>query len=134
MNQARELLMGKHELSLEMIKNLGIGIDIIEVSRFRKKKYEENKNFYKKIFVKSEINYCLKFKNSAERFAGKFAIKEAVIKSIDKKIRFSEIETSHLKSKPIVRIKKSREKYNFIASLSHENDFAIAVVISERIK
>ena len=99
-----------------------------------KKKYEENKNFYKKIFVKSEINYCLKFKNSAERFAGKFALKEALIKSIDKKIRFSEIETSHLKSKPIVRIKKSREKYNFIASLSHENDFAVAVVISERIK
>ena len=124
----------KHGLSLEMIKNLGIGIDIIEVSRFRKKKYEENKNFYKKIFVKSEINYCLKFKNSAERFAGKFALKEALIKSIDRKIRFSEIETSHLKSKPIVRIKKSREKYNFIASLSHENDFAVAVVISERIK
>ena len=124
----------KHELSLEMIKNLGIGIDIIEVSRFRKKKYEENKNFYKKIFVKSEINYCLKFKNSAERFAGKFALKEALIKSIDRKIRFSEIETSHLKSKPIVRIKKSREKYDFIASLSHENDFAVAVVISERIK
>ena len=117
-----------------MIKNLGIGIDIIEVSRFRKKQYEENKNFYKKIFVKSEINYCLKFKNSAERFAGKFALKEALIKSIDRKIRFSEIETSHLKSKPIVRIKKSREKYNFIASLSHENDFAIAVVISDRIK
>ena len=124
----------KHALSLEMIKNLGIGIDIIEVSRFRKKQYEENKNFYKKIFVKSEINYCLKFKNSAERFAGKFALKEALIKSIDRKIRFSEIETSHLKSKPIVRIKKSREKYNFIASLSHENDFAVAVVISERIK
>ena len=127
-------MTGKHELSLEMIKNLGIGIDIIEVSRFRKKQYEENKNFYKKIFVKSEINYCLKFKNSAERFAGKFALKEALIKSIDRKIRFSEIETSHLKSKPIVKIKKSREKYNFIASLSHENDFAVAVVISERIK
>jgi len=31
---------------LEMIENLGIGIDIIEVSRFRRKKYEENKNFY----------------------------------------------------------------------------------------
>jgi len=134
MNQIRELLTEKHKLSLEMIKNLGIGIDIIEVSRFRKKKYEENKNFYKKIFVKSEINYCLKFKNSAERFAGKFALKEALIKSIDRKIRFSEIETSHLKSKPIVRIKKSREKYNFLASLSHENDFAIAVVISEKIK
>ena len=69
-----------------MIENLGIGIDIIEVSRFRRKKYEENRNFYKKIFVKSEINYCLKFKNSAERFAGKFAIKEAVINQYQKKL------------------------------------------------
>jgi len=31
-----------------MIENLGIGIDIIDVSRFRRKKYEENRNFYKK--------------------------------------------------------------------------------------
>ena len=134
MSRVRCLFMENHGYLLGMIENFGIGIDIIEVSRFRRKKYEENRNFYKKIFVKSEINYCLKFKNSAERFAGKFALKEALIKSIDRKIRFSEIETSHLKSKPIVRIKKSREKYNFIASLSHENDFAVAVVISERIK
>ena len=134
MSRVRCLFMENHGYLLGMIENFGIGIDIIEVSRFRRKKHEENRNFYKKIFVKSEINYCLKFKNSAERFAGKFALKEALIKSIDRKIRFSEIETSHLKSKPIVRIKKSREKYNFIASLSHENDFAVAVVISEIIK
>ncbi len=76
----------------------------------------------------------MKFKNPYERFAGKFALKEALIKSIDRKIGFSEIETSYLKSKPVVRIKKSAKKYNFIASLSHENDFAISVVISERIK
>ena len=100
-----------------MIKNLGIGIDIIEVSRFRKKQYEENKNFYKKIFVKSEINYCLKFKNSAERFAGKFAIKEAVIKSIPEKIRPHDIEIVYVNRKPRIRLKNSlRKKYDFIAA------------------
>ena len=93
-----------------MIENLGIGIDIIEVSRFRRKKYEENRNFYKKIFVKSEINYCLKFKNSAERFAGKFAIKEAVIKSISEKIGFLDIETVYVGRKPRIRLKNSLEK------------------------
>jgi len=117
-----------------MIEKFGIGIDISSIQRFKKKHFKTNESFYKLIFSKAEITYCLKFKNSYERFAGKFALKEALIKSIDRKIGFSEIETSHLKSKPIVRIKKSREKYNFIASLSHENDFAIAVVISDRIK
>ena len=124
----------KHELSLEMIKNLGIGIDIIEVSRFRRKKYEENRNFYKKIFVKSEINYCLKFKNSAERFAGKFAIKEAAIKSIPEKIGLRDIEIAYVNRKPRIRLKNSlRKKYDFIVSVSHEKEFAIGIVIAEKI-
>ena len=124
----------KHALSLEMIKNLGIGIDIIEVSRFRKKQYEENKNFYKKIFVKSEINYCLKFKNSAERFAGKFAIKEAVIKSIPEKIGPRDIEIVYVNRKPSINLKSSlRKKYDFIVSVSHEKEFAIGIVIAEKI-
>ena len=93
-----------------MIENLGIGIDIIEVSRFRRKKYEENRNFYKKIFAKSEINYCLKFKNSAERFAGKFAIKEAVIKSIPEKISPCDIEIVYVNRKPRIRLKNLLEK------------------------
>jgi len=127
-------LTEKHALSLEMIKNLGIGIDIIEVSRFRKKQYEENKNFYKKIFVKSEINYCLKFKNSAERFAGKFAIKEAVIKSIPEKIGPRDIEIVYVNRKPSINLKSSlRKKYDFIVSVSHEKEFAIGIVIAEKI-
>ena len=118
-----------------MIENLGIGIDIIEVSRFRRKKYEENRNFYKKIFVKSEINYCLKFKNSAERFAGKFAIKEAVIKSMHGKIHFLDIETSHSNSKPVIKLRSTfKKKYRFLISISHEKKFAIGVVISEKIQ
>ncbi len=124
----------KHELSLEMINNLGIGIDIIEVSRFRRKKYEENRNFYKKIFVKSEINYCLKFKNSAERFAGKFAIKEAVIKSIPEKIGPRDIEIVYANKKPRIRLKSSLiKKYDFMVSVSHEKEFAIGIVIAEKI-
>ena len=118
----------------KLLENIGIGTDIVEVKRFRNKEFKKNQIFYTKIFTKSETEYCKKFKDPYLHFAGKFALKEALIKSIDRKIRFSEIETSHLKSKPIVRIKKYREKYNFIASLSHENDFAVAVVISERIK
>ena len=132
MSQVRELLMGKHELSLEMIKNLGIGIDIIEVSRFKRKKYEENRNFYKKIFVKSEINYCLKFKNSAERFAGKFAIKEATIKSIPEKIEPRDIEIVYVNRKTRIRLKNSlQKKYDFLVSVSHEKEFAIGIVIAE---
>ena len=116
-----------------MIEKFGIGIDIASIQKFKKKSFKTNESFYKLIFSKAEIRYCLKFKNPYERFAGKFALKEALIKSVDRKIRFSEIETSHLKSKPVIKLIKSKEKYNFLASLSHETDFAVAVVISEQI-
>ena len=116
-----------------MIENFGIGIDVSSIKKFKNKPFEENQSFYKKIFSDEEIIYCLKFKNSSEKFAGKFALKEALLKSISKDLDFSEITTSHLDSKPVVKFLDSDQNYRFLASLSHENDYAIAVVISERI-
>ena len=116
-----------------MIENFGIGIDISSIKKFKNKPFTENESFYKKIFSEQEILYCLKFKNYYEKFAGKFALKEALVKSIGKEIQFSEILTFHLDSKPIVKILGSKQKYHFLASLSHENELAIAVVISEKI-
>lgn len=117
-----------------MIEQFGIGIDIVNVSDFEKQKFEQKLNFYKKLFLKSEIDYCLKFKNPYIHFAGKFAIKEAVKKSINKKISMLKINTDHLNSKPIVKILENKNQFKFIVSLSHEKNFAIAVVISEQSK
>ena len=106
-----------------------IGIDIVNIQRFRKKDYDENVEFYKKIFTNSEIKYCLSFKNNSEHFAGKFAIKEAVKKSIKEKISFNEIVTGHNNSKPKITLKKKLD-YRFVVSVSHEKDFAVAMVIA----
>ena len=113
-----------------MLKQIGIGIDIMDVEKFEKIKFETKPEFYKKIFLPSEIKYCLKYKNPYERFAGKFAIKEAVIKSIKEKISPLDIETIHIKLKPNVKIQKIKEKYQFQVSVSHDKKIAVAVVIS----
>ena len=121
------------ELWLQMIENFGIGIDISSVKKFKTKTFDKNESFYQKIFSESEIEYCLKFKNSHEKFAGKFAVKEALIKSIHEKLELSSIQTSYFNSKPIVKILNSEQNYRFLVSLSHDNEVAIAVVISEKI-
>tara|TARA_B100000029_G_scaffold508317_1_gene594898 strand:+ start:151 stop:492 length:342 start_codon:yes stop_codon:yes gene_type:complete len=111
-----------------MSEVFGIGIDIVDINKFKNKHYEDNKKFYEKIFNDTEIKYCLKFKNSPQHFAGKFAIKEAVIKSLKKQIDFLDIKTEHENSKPIVKLNMKNE-YNFFVSVSHDKDYAIAIVI-----
>ena len=114
-----------------MSKKIGIGVDIVNINRFRKKKFQKNLNFYRKILSESEIKYCTKFKSPYEHFAAKFAIKESVIKSIPDKISFLDIRTSNSKHGPIVSlVGKSAKKYSFLASISHEKEYAIAAVIS----
>jgi phosphopantetheine--protein transferase-like protein len=113
-----------------MFKQIGIGIDIADIEKFEKIKFERKPEFYKKIFLPSEISYCLKYKNPYERFAGKFAIKEATIKAIKEKINLLDIETIHIKSKPNIKIQKIKKKYQFQISVSHDKKIAVAVVIS----
>ena len=59
---------------------LGIGVDIVEVSRFEGS--EGREAFVRKVFTPKEIEDCLAVKKTAEMFAGKFAIKEAFMKAI----------------------------------------------------
>jgi holo-[acyl-carrier protein] synthase len=115
-----------------MIKNFqkfGIGIDITSIQKFKKLPFAENIFFYKKIFTESEIKYCLKFKHPFSHFAGKFAVKEAIKKSLNHNIPMKNIKTSHSNSKPTISI-ITLKNYSFLVSLSHEDDMAIAVVIS----
>ena len=118
-----------------MIENFGIGIDIVHINKFEIMNYSKKSSFYQKTFLPSEIEYCLKFKKPAEHFAGKFAIKESIRKSINEPIPFLDIETFHSKSKLKIKLHKNwNTKYKVLGSISHENDYAIGMVISEKIK
>lgn len=113
-----------------MLEKFGIGIDIINISRFQKKTFESNKSFYEKIFNPSEIEYCLNKKNSYQSFATKFAIKESVIKCLNHPINFLDIFTDHENEKPTVKLLND-SSCRFLVSVSHEKSHAVAVVICE---
>ena len=114
---------------MKMMGIFNIGIDVINIERFKKKEYTKNKKFYQKIFTNSEIKYCLRFKNSSEHFAGKFAIKESVRKSVKEKVPFNKILTTHKDSKPKI-VLKMKLNYEFLVSVSHEANIALAIVIA----
>ena len=114
---------------MNFIDELDVGIDLVKIDRFKKIPFDKNKSFYKKNFSEEEIEYCLRFQEPYKHFAGKFAIKEATIKAINKKIELLEIKTYHDKSKPKVSI--INEEIDFKVSVSHDGDYAIAIVFSK---
>jgi len=108
---------------------MNVGIDLVKISRFKKSPYDNNESFYKKNFSSDEIEYCLKFNNPYIHFAGKFAIKEAVKKTMRERLELFEIVTFYDNEKPCVKILD--RDLNFKVSVSHDGDYAIAIVISE---
>jgi len=113
--------------------NLKTGIDITSVDRFRDLEYSQNLEFYTKNFDEDEIKYCLSFKDPYPIFAGKFAIKEAIQKVLEKPINFLEIHTRHEINKAPKIIGKLVKTYQIEVSISHEKNYAVAIAIAEKI-
>jgi len=60
---------------------LGIGNDIIEIHRIAKNIERYGHKFLDKIYTPDEQAYCLKHRDPARNFAGRFAAKEAIVKA-----------------------------------------------------
>ena len=61
---------------------VGTGIDITEVARVGAAIERFGERFLRRIFTADEIRYCQSKKNKVERFAARFAAKEAALKAI----------------------------------------------------
>lgn len=67
---------------------IGIGTDIIEVSRIAQALRRYGEKFERRVFADSEIVYCRRTpRRMAERYAARFAAKEAFSKAIGTGIR-----------------------------------------------
>jgi holo-[acyl-carrier protein] synthase len=60
---------------------IGIGTDIIECERIGRMIGQHGGHFTNHVFTAQEIRYCSERKVSAQHFAGRWAAKEAVLKS-----------------------------------------------------
>jgi len=127
------------------MKILGIGVDIVEISRI--KKLIKSNSFIKRIFTSGEINEAKKIKNKTSYYSKRFAAKEAFSKSIGSGFRndlnFKDISIVNDKlGKPYFIINKKVKKiikkqfktsaFNFFLSLSDEKKYSIAYVILQK--
>ncbi len=61
---------------------VGTGIDIVEVARVEAAIVRFGNRFLQRVFTENEIRYCQSKHNVMERFAGRFAAKEAAMKAL----------------------------------------------------
>src|SRR5258706_14326970 len=59
-----------------------MGVDIAEVGRIQSAIERHGEVFLRRIYTVREREYCERFKNKYERYAGRFAAKEAAMKAL----------------------------------------------------
>ena len=61
---------------------IGMGVDIAEVQRIQAAIERHGEPFLRRLYTEKERSYCEQFKNKYERYAGRFAAKEAAMKAL----------------------------------------------------
>lgn len=122
----------------------GVGIDLVAIKRMEKAIERWGERFKNKIFTPEEIAYCQKKKRPALSFAARFAAKEAFAKALGvglrRGIRWQDIEVARGPlGRPILRVQGQAQEIcqqerikNFFLSLTHDQDYAGAIVILEK--
>jgi holo-[acyl-carrier protein] synthase len=122
---------------------VGTGVDLAEVPRIRASIERFGDRFIARIFTPAEIAYVERKANRFERYAARFAAKEAGMKAIGtgwrRGVRWQDFEVTNLPSgKPTLRFHGVAEKFarklgvrNVALSLTHTAQMAMAHVILE---
>jgi holo-[acyl-carrier protein] synthase len=122
---------------------VGVGVDLAEVPRIRASFERFGERFRDRIFTPLEIAYCESKANKYERYAARFAAKEAGMKAIGtgmrRGVRWVDFEVANLPSgKPTLRfhgiaaqVAERLGVTNVALSLTHTSETSLAHVILE---
>lgn len=117
---------------------LGIGNDLIAVSRIMGVMQRHGEKFLQKVLTEPEIEYCMSHRDAARHVAGRFAAKEAVVKALgtgfQEGITWQDISICpDMRGKPEVHFSQSLlSLFGPLVchlSISHCDDYAIATAV-----
>lgn len=120
-----------------------MGVDIAEVGRIQGAIERHGEVFLRRIYTARERAYCEQFKNKYERYAGRFAAKEAAMKALGtgwrRGVRWVDLEVvRELSGRPTLALAGEAGKIaaelgvrNIALSITHTESQALAQVIFE---
>jgi holo-[acyl-carrier protein] synthase len=122
---------------------VGIGIDLAEVDRIREAIERHGQRFIDRIYTEKEIAYVERKANKFERYAARFAAKEAGMKAVGtgwkRGVRWRDFEVTNLSSgRPTLQLHGEAAKFaeslgvrNIALSITHTAAQGMAIVILE---
>ena len=122
---------------------VGLGVDIAEVNRIEAAIVRHGRPFLDRVFTPAEIVYCERHRNRFERYAGRFAVKEAAMKALgtgwSRGVRCVDIEVVRLASgQPTLALHGATREHaerlgvrHISLSITHSGNTAFAEVILE---
>jgi holo-[acyl-carrier protein] synthase len=121
---------------------LRVGIDLVEISRISESLQKFGERFLRRVFTDGEIAFATAVPSqAAERLAARFAAKEAAIKALglaDQPMNWRDIEVRRAPSGACdmalsgaaCRAAELAGVRELAVSLSHEGDYAAAIVVA----
>ena len=91
---------------------IGIGTDIVECVRIARMVEDHGELFLQRVYTEEEIRYCQRRKESFQHFAGRWAAKESVMKTLGtgwtRGVGWLDIEVATKRSgQPVINIRGS---------------------------
>jgi holo-[acyl-carrier protein] synthase len=122
---------------------VGLGLDIAEIDRIEAAITRHGAAILERLFTPGEAAYCEKHRNKFERYAGRFAAKEAAMKALgtgwSRGVRWRDIEVIRESTgKPTLRLEGGARQVadelgvkNISLTITHSGNLALAEVILE---
>lgn len=122
---------------------VGLGLDIAEIDRITAALTRHGAAILERLYTPTEVAYCESHKNKFERYAARFAAKEAAMKALGtgwtRGVRWRDIEVANAPGgKPTLRLQGVAREFaeklgvkNISLTITHSGNLALAQVIFE---
>jgi holo-[acyl-carrier protein] synthase len=123
---------------------VGLGTDIVEIVRIGQMIERHGEHFLQRVYTEDEIRYCQRRRESYQHFAGRWAAKEAVMKTLGtgwtRGVGWLDIEVATKRSgQPLINIRGTARDIashlgidEVLISISHCRAYATATAIALR--
>lgn len=111
----------------------GIGIDIVDIARFRAAMKRRGERFLRRLFTREELSYCMSQRFPERHLSARFACKVSFFKALGRRMRFSDVEVTRDPSgSPRLRAAGLGKGFKSNISMSHDGALSVAETILER--